>query len=182
MTEINKRVRDIADRVKSTTVFSNDFLSINPETKELGTKDSSHVVIKIDDVNFKVGGDIYEKNLPEGITLETIKNLKEYNSDFEAGVLLGVGESTLKLMKDSSVVMCSTAYISAGPGQGVSTYIGIHEDEDEMRINNGSMFSFQSHVKECMPIERLTGEPTQGQLVRKHLKELYTQTLCETVK
>lgn len=167
MAEINKRVRDIADQVKTSTIFSNSSLTANMD-------DSSHVIIE-------VGNDIYEKNLPDGITLETIKNLKEYNSDFEDGVLLGVGESTLSLVKDSDSVMCTTAFINAGPGKHVSTYIGIHEDPDETRLN-GSKFVFQSRVKENMPIERLTGELNQGQIVRRHLTALYTQTLCETVK
>lgn len=167
MAEINKRVRDIADQVKTSTIFSNSSLTANMD-------DSSHVIIKADN-------NIYEKNLPDGITLETIKNLEEYNSDFQAGVLLGVGESTLKLMGENSTVMCSTASINSEPGRQISTYIGIHEDPDKDTLD-GSNFSFNSHIRPNFNTEINTDGLTQGQVVRRHLRELYTKALCESMK
>ncbi len=160
MTEINKRVREIADQVKSSTVFSSDFLGINIDA----TNDDTHI-------NFKINKAVYENNLPNDITLETIKNLKEYNSDFEAGVVLGIGEATLSIIENNPKITSSTGIVNKEPDSFISTRINTED----------SFFSFESHVRECMPIERLTGELTQKQLVRRHLTKLYINSLCKAI-
>lgn len=180
--EINERVRSIADQVKLVITSANDFLSINPETGELGTEDKSHVIFMVEDAKYKIDGDVYKNNLPDGITIETIDKLKRYNSDFKAGALLGVGENTLELMQQNSEITSSTAYIKSEPDGLVNVFIGINEDADEARLSN-SVFCFQSNTRQTR--DRSPGEEigdTQFDIVRRQLYELYVQALCEAVK
>jgi len=165
MTEINQRVKGIAAQIKACAAISNDFLGLAIDTNENNT-DNSHI-------NFKVDYCIYESNLPKGITLETIKQLKEYNDDFEAGVLLGVGHLTLDAIKDKPEITSSTALIKREPDSFVSARISIDDDNK----HHVKILSFGSHVKEAMPMERVTGEMTQKQIVQKNLLRLYNDAL-----
>ena len=181
-TKINDRVRSIADQIKLAITHSNDLLSVNPETKELGIQDKSHVIFMIEDAKYKINGDVYKNNLPDGITLETIDKLKRYNSDFEAGALLGVGETTLEFMQQNSEITSSTAYIKSEPHGLVNVFIGINEDVEETRLSN-SVFCFKSSTRQTCTRnpEEAIGD-SNFDVVRRQLYELYVQALCEAVK
>lgn len=173
-TEISDRVRSIADQVKSSVTYSNEPISNDVETKEFGGEDLTSVVFKVDEEKSK----IYENNLPDGITLETVEKLKNYDLDFEAGVLLGIGESTLELMKKDNDLMHASVKVNAAPDREVSVYIGTHEDMDEARMNS-SIFGFYSNVRIKSYKERQSSSiPT----VREHLDDIYTKALCDAVK
>ena len=72
--------------------------------------------------DFKVGEggvvsaaeDLYERNLPEGITTSTVKTLQQYNADFVAGTGLALGEFGLEHFKKHKTAQELSLEVNAG--------------------------------------------------------------------
>lgn len=58
--------------------------------------------------------DIYEKHLPEGLTMDTIKKFQSHNSDFLAALSLANGESSAALMKKKKDLASTNIEIKVG--------------------------------------------------------------------
>lgn len=164
--QINECIRSIADQVVKSATVENEPLSINVVTNEV-YRDPEAIVVTVNE-------NIYQNNLPPNITMEQIQTIKQYNSDFTAGVLLGTGLVALEKMKTTPEVKFVTGFVHREDRNTfVSAYAGIHAD-DSGAPNDLELFSFGAQVK------------TKGEFpvvdlmkVRYHLKELYIEALCE---
>lgn len=165
--KINTRVNSIAKQFVDIAKIEDDFLVFDTEAKKPGTKTMD---------SFRVTGteDLYQVNLPEGITLETLKTIDDYNKDFNAGCLLGLGNFTANEINKNKDIFYSACYTPMTDRQTLSTSVFIQSGIYDKEIID---LRFDSNIKENLPPERETGEATQKEHVQMHLRELYLNAL-----
>jgi hypothetical protein len=59
-------------------------------------------------------GKVYEDNLPEGITIDTVKNINSYDADFVAAGTLAFGKLSIDAMKTSKKLEHTNIEIAMG--------------------------------------------------------------------
>ena len=78
--------------------LNDEILALSSKIRDSVTTDSIGTVKETNP------GEVYEKNLPTGITMDTVKDLGDYNSSFIAAGCYAIGEIAIEAMtKDSKI-------------------------------------------------------------------------------
>lgn len=85
---------------------------ISAKTIELSEQLKNDVVIN--DKGIEVTKDAYEKTLPEGITMDTVQQLQQHDTNFVAAACKAVGEKAFEHMKDNKDVKQMSAQVNMG--------------------------------------------------------------------
>ena len=118
-------------------------------------------------VNLAGNDNIYKNNLPSGVTLESIKVIEDYNRDFEAGIILGVGRMALQLANQNELIESITTTVTIGNTKTMQVDVEITNNETEQ-----SSFEIISNLS---TIENGTQE--QKEIVREYLTSLYINAM-----
>jgi hypothetical protein len=116
----------------------------------------------------------YEDNLPNGITMATVKTLQQYDSDIYAASLLVGGEAACGDFKENPTSASSVMKLRAGMDSVKHTYAR----DKEIRIPSTGA----TETRHCVAVSSWTktGTPNSGvqvKAVRTHLNSLFLETV-----
>lgn len=76
-------------------------ISLHDDVAALSTKISEGIKIDAKAATATAGESLYKDNLPEGLTMETVKSVSDYNTTFVAAGAHAFGEAAVAAMKGS---------------------------------------------------------------------------------
>lgn len=163
LSKINPRTIAIAEDFRNNVKVFNDITSID-EIKE-------QVTINEALVNLAGNDNIYKNNLPSGVTLETIKVIEDYNRDFEAGIILGVGTLALDLANQNELIESITTTVTIANSKTMQVDVEITNNENSQ--SNFEIISTLSNTED--------GTQEQKEVVREYLTSLYINAMTNNL-
>lgn len=122
----------------------------------------------------KSPGDAYKKNLPEGLTIEQVKTVNQYDANFIAASAHAFGQLSVKAMKDNDLAQ-TTASIKTVDKNRVNLTVDRERVYKDHLRDSGKETTRYGVV--TVNYEVRAGKSTSGQLkqTRKEVSDLATQ-------
>lgn len=100
--------------------------AIKPEILDLSDRLSKQLEVAKDGTT-KVGENLFESNLPEGLTAETVASVRQYTNDFIAAGQHSFGMAAVKVMADNKKLEKASATIGLGGKDQLDLTVNRHQ-------------------------------------------------------
>lgn len=139
-------------------------MSLKPRTNELADAIRPTLTAKGDTI--VPSDDIFEKTLPEGVTLDLVKKVDEHKQAFAAGYAYAAGELGVQMFKDAPDLEVITSEVKLGH----DTFGIVQKRQTEHNAAPGSTEKVQTFG--TMTTNLVTGGHGELKKVRKTIQEM----------